>query len=182
MISTHLYLSRSFPISFQCCFPACMFSCWPRTRSYLPSQMLQYFWIYLVPQPRPLFNKGACVYYSDGYFLICWDLFKLCCPNTMCLLWPNHPHGLPNSPPHCFSMHQVLPWRDSSLVCCLCLAIKYDLAYCFVHLCPPQYPPQKLQQQQPRLHDLQALLVDCHSWKLHLVLGPWIPFYRTEHV
>jgi len=63
-ISSHLYLSRSFHICYPCYCPACVFSSWPRTCSCPPCQMLQHFWLYLVPQPRPIFNKGTCLYYN----------------------------------------------------------------------------------------------------------------------
>ena len=142
-----LHLPRSLHSSQLCDCPACMSSLRPMPCSYPPHQILQYIWSYLDPQPRPIFNQGACLHFSHGLFYKSWGLLKQCHTYTTCVLWQTHPHELPN--PAC-SWHPnswlLFRWHSSPF--CY-LATQYDLARCSGQLCLFQYTPQELWPRHP---------------------------------
>jgi hypothetical protein len=180
LISPYLHLSRSLHSAQLCgCF-ACMSSLRPMPCNHPPHKIFQYIWSYLDPQPRPIFNQGACLHFSHGLFYQSRGLLKPRHTYTTCFLWPNHPHELPNPACSWHSTSWLLSGWASSPFCYL--AIEYDLARCSRQLCLFQYPSPELQQAWPRTDYPKEFLLDCHSWKFCLVLGPWLSLYRIEHV
>ena len=177
---SYLCLLRSHHYFYYYYCPACVSSLRTWTCSYPSHQTLQYIWLYLVPQPRPLFNQRTCLYFNHGCFHQYWVLLKLCHTHTTCFLWSSHPHELPNLACPWTPTSWFLSWGASAPVCCL--AIQYDLARCVGWLCFLQCPPQELQQAWSRPDYPKTILLGCHGWKFCVVLGPRLLFHRIEHV